>query len=98
MNNSNLLQLSVVVPIYFEEETIPEFYDRIKKVLVALEPEISHEVISVNDGSTDKSLLLLKQLSEKDKTIKVIDLSRNFGHQLAISAGINNAGGDAVML
>jgi dolichol-phosphate mannosyltransferase len=97
MNNSNLLQLSVVVPIYFEE-TIPEFYDRIKKVLVTLEPEISHEVIFVNDGSTDKSLLLLKQLSEKDKTIKVIDLSRNFGHQLAITVGIDNAGGDAVML
>jgi len=98
MKNSNLLQLSVVVPIYFEEETIPEFYDRIKKVLVTLKPEISHEVIFVNDGSMDKSLLLLKQLSEKDKTIKVIDLSRNFGHPLAITAGIDNAGGDAVML
>jgi len=98
MNNSNLLQLSVVVPIYFEEETIPEFYDRIKKVLVTLEPEISHEVIFVNDGSTDRSLLLLKELSKKDKTIRVLNLSRNFGHQLAITAGIDNARGDAVVV
>lgn len=98
MNGENAAMLSVVVPIYFEEETIPEFYDRIKKVLVTQEPELSHEIIFVNDGSTDRSLPLLKNLVENDTSVKLINLSRNFGHQLAITAGIDNASGDAVVV
>lgn len=90
--------LSVVVPIYFEEETIPEFYDRMKKVLCSLESEIHHEIIFVNDGSTDRSFPMLSDLAARDALVKVINLSRNFGHQLAITAGIDNALGDAVIV
>lgn len=87
-----------MVPIYLEEETIPEMYDRMKKVLISQEPEICHEIIFVNDGSTDRSLPLLKELAENDKSVKVINLSRNFGHQIAITAGIDNATGDSVIV
>lgn len=90
--------LSVVVPIYFEEQLIDEFYYRMKKVLVNLEPHYRHELIFVNDGSTDRSLELLKALSQKDNAVRVIDFSRNFGHQIAITAGIDYATGDAVVV
>lgn len=90
--------LSVVVPIYFEEETINEFYSRIKSVLVSLEPGLRHELIFVNDGSTDRSPAMLKELSEMDSSVRVINFSRNFGHQIAITAGIDNAAGDAVVV
>jgi dolichol-phosphate mannosyltransferase len=90
--------LSVVVPIYFEEETIDEFYGRMKAVLVGLEPELRHELIFVNDGSTDRSPELLRQLSARDARVRIIDFSRNFGHQIAITAGIDHAAGDAVVV
>ena len=90
--------ISVVVPIYFEEETIDEFYGRMKKVLVGLEPGLRHELIFVNDGSTDRSLELLRRLSAGDGSVRIIDFSRNFGHQIAITAGIDHAGGDAVVV
>ena len=90
--------LSVVVPIYFEEDTIDEFYNRMKAVLVAFMPDLRHELIFVNDGSTDRSLGLLKELSERDSTVRIINFSRNFGHQIAITAGIDNAAGDAVIV
>jgi dolichol-phosphate mannosyltransferase len=90
--------LSVVVPIYFEEETIDEFYGRMKHVLVGLEPGLRHELIFVNDGSTDRSLELLRRLNASDAAVRIIDFSRNFGHQIAITAGIDNADGDAVVV
>lgn len=95
INNS---LLSVVVPIYFEEDTINEFYCRMKSVLVSLEQDLRHELIYVNDGSTDRSLEMLKELSERDCKVRVINFSRNFGHQIAITAGIENAAGDAVVV
>lgn len=88
--------LSVIVPIYCEELVINEFYKRIKKVFSSIEYE--YEIIFVNDGSTDRSLEILKGISVVDSHIKVIDLSRNFGHQIAISAGIDHSAGDAVIL
>ncbi|SNB48121.1 glycosyltransferase family 2 protein [Geobacter sp. DSM 9736] len=90
--------LSVVVPIYFEEDTIPEFYSRMKSVLVGLESDLRHELIFVNDGSTDRSPLLLKEISRSDKNVRIINFSRNFGHQVAITAGIEHASGDAVVV
>ena len=90
--------VSVVVPIYNEELIINEFYDRIKNVLENLKPRYNHELIFVNDGSEDKSLEILKEMTQKDKTVKVINFSRNFGHQSAITAGIENANGYAVVV
>lgn len=90
--------ISVVVPIYFEEETIDEFYDRMKSVLMRLEPEFRHEMIFVNDGSTDRSLPLLTALAQRDDHVRIVDLSRNFGHQIAITAGVDYASGDAVVV
>jgi glycosyltransferase involved in cell wall biosynthesis len=96
MGNKRLL--SVVVPIYFEEKVVPEFYLRIKKVLLDLQPKIDHEIVFIDDGSRDRSLELLKGLSQKDRTIRIISFSRNFGHQFAITAGMDHASGDAVVI
>ena len=94
--SSEPLLLSVVVPIYFEQDTIPEFYARMKKAMLSLAPEFSHEIIYVNDGSTDNSLKMLCELAIKDDSVRILNLSRNFGHQLAITAGIDAAVGDVV--
>ncbi len=96
--NRNGILLSVVVPISFEEETIPEFYRRTKNVLSHLGPGLNHELIFVNDGSTDRSLELLEDLNRRDAAVRIINFSRNFGHQIAITAGIDHASGDAVVV
>ncbi|MEA5115131.1 MAG: glycosyltransferase family 2 protein [Geobacteraceae bacterium] len=93
-----LPMLSIVVPIYFEEDTLPQFYDRLKGVMEQLASAAKYELIFVNDGSTDRSLDLLRQLSRDDNSIRVIGFSRNFGHQVAITAGIDHAQGDAVVV
>lgn len=88
--------ISIVIPIYNEHETIPELHHRLSQAMGQVsEP---YEIIFVNDGSQDNSLLALKQCAEKDSRVKVVDLARNFGHQVAISAGIDSAGGEAVIL
>ena len=94
MNTSEVL-ISLVLPIHNEEGNIPELYARSKKVLSSLG---CHEIIFINDGSQDQSLEKLLEICEKDKNVKVIDFSRNFGHQMAITAGINSAGGQAVVV
>ncbi|MDE3058856.1 MAG: glycosyltransferase family 2 protein [Bacteroidota bacterium] len=88
--------LSVIIPIYNEEETIPLLYERLAAVLKNL--ALASEIVFVNDGSRDRSLALLKELASKDKRLRIIDLARNFGHQIAISAGIDHASGNAVVL
>ena len=90
--------ISLVIPIYFEELIIDELYKRLKAVFDSCSDLYKFEVIFINDGSTDDSLLLLKQLCAKDQSLCVIDLSRNFGHQRAITAGIDYAEGDAVII
>jgi len=88
--------LSIVIPIYNEEENIQLLFDR----LVSAGPlwRESFEVIFVDDGSSDSSVELIRQIIEKDERFKLIKLSRNFGHQAAITAGLNNAIGDAVII
>jgi len=88
--------LSVVVPIYNEEENIVAFHAAVKTVMGNL-PE-SWEVIYVNDGSRDKSLSLLLDIQRRDPHVSVVEFSRNFGHQAALTAGLQVARGDAVML
>jgi dolichol-phosphate mannosyltransferase len=88
--------VSVVVPIYNEEEIIVRFHEA---VACALEGVVNEwEVVYVNDGSTDSSLELLKGLQEIDPHVVVVELSRNWGHMGAISAGLNTARGRAVIL
>jgi len=90
--------ISIVVPIYSEETVIPEFYRRAKGILAGLGPRYAHEILFVDDGSRDESLNLLKDLGREDPGVKVISFSRNFGHQFAITAGLDYARGDAVVI
>jgi len=88
--------ISLIIPIWNEEPVIPELYRRVLAVMAQIgEP---WELICVNDGSHDRSLSLLIELSESDPHVKVIDFSRNFGHQIAITAGADFAEGDAVIV
>ncbi|KYC39087.1 glycosyltransferase [Scytonema hofmannii PCC 7110] len=92
----NKIKYSIVIPIFNEEEVLPELWHRLSKVLRQLEG--FSEVIFVNDGSYDNSLEILKNLCVDNPEIKIINLSRNFGHQCSLSAGIDNACGAAVIL
>jgi glycosyltransferase involved in cell wall biosynthesis len=88
--------ISVVVPVFNEEEIIGQFYDRMKKVLTAL--GLSWEIVFVDDGSRDTSFEKLSALAGSDPHIKVLKFSRNFGHQIAITAGVDAARGDCVVV
>lgn len=91
------IALSIVVPVYNEEKTIEVFFDAIQKV--RREIGVETELVFVDDGSKDRSLDILKGLAGKAKGIRVISLSRNFGHQLAVLSGLHSARGKrAVML
>jgi len=90
-------KISIVVPIYNEEEAIPIFYEEIKKVSKKLK-EYSFEYIFVEDGSRDNSLNILKELSKKDKDVRFISFSRNFGKEAGMLAGLEAATGDYVTI
>lgn len=90
--------VSVVCPIFREEQTIKEFYRRATEVLESVDPGIRHEIVFVNDGSDDGSGEQLRAICAADQRAKLVDLSRNFGHQLAITSGIDHATGDAVVV
>lgn len=89
------LIFSVVVPMYNEQECVQPFYNEIKKVMDGMGE--NYELIFVNDGSKDKTLQLLYELSKTDKTVKILNLSRNFGQQAAILAGFSESKGKAVI-
>lgn len=87
---------SIVAPVYNEEGNIPALYDRISAVMNTTgEP---WELIVVNDGSRDNSLALAEQYAAKDTRVKIVNFARNFGHQTAVTAGIDFASGEAVVL
>ena len=88
--------LSLVIPVYNEEENLPVLFDEVAKAMKPLKE--SWEVIFVDDGSRDKSLEVLRGLAEKDKHVRVIVFRRNFGQTAAISAGIDRAKGEVVIL
>ena len=93
--NEAVPTLSVIVPMFNEEPAIQPFFERIKRVLDALgEP---YEIICVNDGSTDQTSELVLAKRKLDHRIKIINLSRNFGKELALSAGLDMAVGNAVI-
>jgi len=87
--------LSVVIPVYNEKENISSLTAKLQMVLQAIGGE--YEILFIDDGSTDETVALLKELNQKDKRIKAILLSRNFGHQIALSAGLENAKGEIVI-
>ena len=87
---------SIVLPVFNEEETLPELVRRLEDLLGRLDGPV--EVILVDDGSSDGSYVLMLSAREADERFKVLRLSRNFGHQIAITAGIDVAAGDAVIV
>jgi dolichol-phosphate mannosyltransferase len=87
---------SFVVPVYNEEATIPELYRRLRAVINGLES--ASEVIFVDDGSRDRSLEFLRHLQQQDPCIRYLSLARNFGHQIAVTAGLRLSRGDAVIV
>lgn len=90
------MDISVIVPCYNEEESIPLFYKEIKKVIK--EMNIKFEVIFIDDGSSDNSLNIMRELSKKDKNIRYISFSRNFGKEAGILAGLEAALGNYVCM
>lgn len=86
------IDISVVVPCYNEQGALPFYYDKMKEVM-ALMPELSFEIIIVDDGSTDGTLEAAKQLAKSDERIRYISFSRNFGKEAAMYAGLKNASG-----
>ena len=87
--------ISIVVPVFNEQEVLRELYRCVSNVMKQV--AMPFELILVNDGSTDQSLDIMLELWQQDKNVKVIDLSRNFGHQMAIMAGLEYTCGDAVI-
>ena len=90
-------KISVVIPMYYEEEVAQECYNRTSIVLQRLN-KYEYEIVFVNDGSKDKTLEILENIAKQDSKVKVISLSRNFGHQAAVTCGLKHTTGDAVVI
>lgn len=89
--------VSIVCPAYQEQEVVLPFYKELSKVLSTLEECFDYEIILVDDGSKDRTLSVLKEIATADKRFFYISLSKNFGHQAAITAGLEEAKGDLVI-
>ncbi|MDF7812727.1 glycosyltransferase family 2 protein [Hymenobacter sp. YC55] len=90
------MDLSVVIPIYNEEDNIVALYTRLREVIDPM--ALRYELLFVNDGSLDRSLALIQELAVRDERVRYIDFSRNFGHQIAVTAGLDLSAGDAVVI
>ncbi|MEP0919448.1 glycosyltransferase family 2 protein [Leptolyngbya sp. DQ-M1] len=91
-----LPKYSLVIPVYNEEATIPALYDRVSAVMNQLDDVV--ELILINDGSKDRSLHLIRELHNQDSRVCYLSLARNFGHQIAVTAGLNYARGRVVVI
>ncbi len=87
--------ISIVIPIYNEEENIPILYDKLKNVLNRM--DIQYEIIFVDDGSSDNSRKILEDIAAKDKHVKVVEFARNFGQTSAMMAGMDISSGDVII-
>lgn len=96
MSADSQVQYSLVIPIYNEEENIPELYRRVSALMDQLDGPA--EMVLINDGSRDASLRMIRDLCEKDPRICYLSFARNFGHQTAVTAGLNFASGQAVAI
>lgn len=90
-------KVSLVIPMYYEEKVVNECYKRVTDVLEKIK-NYDYEIIFINDGSKDQTLNLLKRIAEKDTKVKIISFSRNFGHQAAVTAGLKEVTGDAIVI
>ena len=91
-------KISLVIPMYYEEKVANKCYEKVSNVLKSLEDKYDHEIIFVNDGSKDKKLDILEEIAKKDTKVKIISFSRNFGHQAAVTAGLKEVTGDAIVI
>jgi len=87
--------ISIVVPVFNEQENIQVFYQEVSKTMEVL--DYPFELIFIDDGSTDRTVLLLDRLTQQDPRVKAILLARNFGHQVALTCGLDHAAGEAVI-
>ena len=90
-------KISVIVPMYYEEKVAEECYNRLTNVLKNIK-DYEYEIIVINDGSKDKTLEILEKLAQNDENLKVISFTRNFGHQAAVTAGLKEVTGDAIVI
>ena len=88
--------ISVVAPAFNEEDVLNEFYRRVTAVLSNL--GFIYEIVLVNDGSTDRTLALMHEIHQQDPHVTIVDLSRNFGKEIALSAGLDHTKGDVVVV
>lgn len=91
-------KISLVIPMYYEEEVAYKCYERVSNVLKNINYKYDYEIIFINDGSKDKTLEILEKIAEEDKKVKIISFSRNFGHQAAVTAGLKEVNGDAIII
>lgn len=91
-----MIELSVVIPVYNEQDIIPQLFDRLQKAVETI--TANYELVFVNDGSKDATLFKLIELSKIDRRVKFISFSRNFGHQIAVTAGLEHSSGKAVVI
>jgi polyisoprenyl-phosphate glycosyltransferase len=95
--SSSVCKLSLVCPAYEEEEVLPRFHAELCAVLTTLKREYDIEIIYVDDGSRDGTLPILRKLAAADARVRYLSLSRNFGHQAALTAGLEHATGDVII-
>ncbi len=89
-------KISIIIPAYNEEESLPYLYERLKKLMDDMR-DYEFEVLFVNDGSKDKTIQIIKEFRQKDERISYVDFSRNFGKEIAMIAGLDYAKGDCVI-
>lgn len=89
-------EISIIAPVFNEEQNITPLYERISRVVTEL--NASYEIIFVNDGSRDRSMEIIRQLALSDSKVKFINFSRNFGHQIAVSAGLDACNGKQIVI
>ena len=90
-------KVSLVIHMYNDVEVAYECYKKVKDVLCVLK-DYEYEIVFVNDGSKDRTLEILEGIAENDENVKVISFARNFGHQCAVTAGLKEVTGDAIVI
>ncbi len=93
---STKTDISVIIPIHNEEGNLPALHERLSAVMKGM--QLTYELLFVNDGSQDRSFAMIRDLAKQDANVRYIDLSRNFGHQIAVSAGLDHCVGKAVVI
>ena len=98
MDDQKKKLISIVCPVYNEEEAIPIFYKRIISVTELLKTKYEYELIFTNNASEDRTLEIIRELNKNNPLVKVITLSRNFGYQASVTAGLHHAKGEAIVI